>query len=131
MIATPVPHVLQMSVGGMTLMDTPWLVRLDQTLSSYSILATILGGALLLGLLNQFGLLGWIFAQFGRFTRWAIRSGFGIWERWLSWANWWVYLLLALALITPGALAARSLPVVTLCCAVLALSMGVATCLAY
>src|SRR5215213_4349522 len=112
-------------------MGSPWLVRLDQTPSSYSILATLLTLVLLLVALDQFGFLGWALNQFGRATRWAVRRGFRVWERWLSWANWWVYLLLALALITTGALAASALPAVTLCCAVLVLSMGVSACFAY
>src|SRR5215212_4347764 len=112
-------------------MGSPWLVRLDQTLSSYSILATLLTLVLLLVALDQFGFLGWALNQFGRATRWAVRRGFRVWERWLSWANWWVYLLLAFALLTTGALTAGTLPPVTLGCAALALTMGVTACLAY
>ena len=112
-------------------MDPKWLVRLDQTLSSYSILATLVAVGLLVGLLDQIGLLGWALDLFGRVTRWAVRSGFRAWERCLTWANWWVYLLLALALLTVGASSAHSLPAITLMCAALTLSMGVATCLAY
>ena len=112
-------------------MESKWLVRLDQTLSSYSILATLVAVALLIGALERSGLLGWALNQFGRATRWAVRNGFRVWERSLSWANWWVYLILALVLLTAGAFTASSLPLVTLSCAALTLSMGVATCLAY
>src|SRR5215207_3465645 len=112
-------------------MDPTWLVRLDQTLSSYTILTALVGVILLVGVLDRFGLLGWALHQFGRATRWAVRSGFLVWERCLSWANWWVYLLLAVALLTTGAFAAQSLPLVALGCAALTLAMGVSACLAY
>src|SRR4051794_8569939 len=112
-------------------MDPKWLVRLDQTLSSYSILATLVVVALIAGALERSGLLGWVLDRFGRTTRWAVRNGFRVWERWLSWANWWVYLILALVLLTVGAFAASRLPLITLSCAALTLSMGVATCFAY
>ncbi len=112
-------------------MNPTWLVRLDQTLSSYSILAALVAVGLLVGLLERSGLLGWALGLFGRVTRWAVRSGFRVWERSLSWANWWVYLVLALVLLTTGALTASDLPLVTLGSAALTLSMGVATCLAY
>ena len=112
-------------------MDSPWLVKLDQTLSSYSIIATLLVVVLLIGVLERLGVIGWALALFGRVTRWGISSGFHVWERWLSWANWWVYLILTFAVTTLGALAASSVPVVALICAAISLSMGVSTCLAY
>jgi HEAT repeat protein len=112
-------------------MDPTWLFRLDQTLSSYSILTALVVILLLVAALDQLGALGWALNQFGRATRWAVRRGFRVWERWLSWADWWLYLLLALVLVTTGALTATGLPVVTLGCAALTVSMGVATCLAY
>src|SRR5688572_12648553 len=112
-------------------MDSTWLVRLDQTLSSYSILVALVAVLLLVAALDQLGALGWALNQFGRATRWAVRRGFRVWERWLSWANWWVYLLLAVILLTAGAFAASSMPPVALGCAALTLSMGVAACLAY
>ncbi len=85
----------------------------------------------LVALLDRSGVLGWALDLFGRATRWAVRGGFRVWERWLSWANWWVYLLLALALLVVGGVAARPLPAVALVCAALTLTMGVSTCLAY
>lgn len=112
-------------------MNTTWLVRLDQTLSSYSILVGILAIALFALLLNQIGFLGWALNQFGRLTRWAIRRGFRVWERWLSWANWWGFLLLALSLLTAGALAVSQYPVIAAACATVTVAMGVATCFAY
>src|SRR5688572_30903144 len=112
-------------------MDSTWLVRLDQTLSSYSILVALVAVLLLVAALDQLGALGWALRQFGRATRWAVRRGFLVWERWLSWANWWVYLILAASLLTAGALVVGSLPVVSLSCAALTLAMGVVACLAY
>ncbi len=112
-------------------MNTGWLVRLDQTLSSYSLLATLVAIVLVVGVLYQFGLLGWALELFGRFTRSTIRSGFCVWKRWLSWADWWVYLLLTITLLTAGALVADSHPEITLLCAGATLFMGVVACLAY
>jgi HEAT repeat protein len=112
-------------------MKPTWLLRLDQTLSSYSILTAILGVILLVGVLERIGLLGWALEQFGRATRWAVRSGFLAWERCLSWASWWVFLLLAAMLLITGAFATDIVPAVTLGCAALSLAMGVSACLAY
>ena len=112
-------------------MDPTWLVRLDQTLSSYSILLGLLVGVLAAGLLYKSGFLGWACGVFGLVTRSTIRRGFRIWERWLSWADWRVYLLLTLALLAAGALAASVRPEITLVCAGLTLIMGAVTCLAY
>ena len=111
-------------------MDTTWLVRLDQSLSSYSILIGLLVGVIAAGLLYQSGFLGWAFGVFGLLTRSTIRRGFRVWERWLSWADWRVYLLLTLA-TRGGALTASIRPEMTLVCAGLTLFMGVVTCLAY
>ncbi|HVL13185.1 MAG TPA: HEAT repeat domain-containing protein, partial [Gemmata sp.] len=68
---------------------------------------------------------------FGRLTRGTIRAGFRVWEQWLSWADWWVYLLLAVALIVVGSFCAAARPEVTLACAAACLFMGVVACLAF
>jgi HEAT repeat protein len=112
-------------------MGSQWLVRLDPSLSSYSILATLVAVVALAVALQRVGVLGLALGLFGRATRGAIRAGFRVWEVTLSWADWWVYLLLSLGLIAFGALTAGTAPVITLGCAALTLSMGVATCLAY
>jgi HEAT repeat protein len=109
----------------------PWLVRLDQTLSSYSVLVSIVLLALAAFLLYRTGILGRVLELFGRFTRGTIRGGFHVWERWLSWADWWVYLLLTVALIAVGSFCASTRPEVTLLCAAAALFMGVVACLAF
>ncbi|QJX00524.1 HEAT repeat domain-containing protein [Frigoriglobus tundricola] len=112
-------------------MNPKWLVRLDQEVSSYSILVSLVVVALLAGAIERSGLLGWALGLFGSFTRWGIRTGFRVWERCLSWATWWVYLVATLVLITVGALVGHSLPGVSLACAALTLAMGMVTCLAY
>ncbi|VTU01919.1 heat repeat-containing protein : HEAT repeat-containing protein OS=Singulisphaera acidiphila (strain ATCC BAA-1392 / DSM 18658 / VKM B-2454 / MOB10) GN=Sinac_5393 PE=4 SV=1: HEAT_2: HEAT_2: HEAT_EZ: HEAT_2: HEAT_2: HEAT_2 [Gemmataceae bacterium] len=109
----------------------PWLVRLDHRSSSYSILSTLVVVAVVVGVVYQTGLLGWALGLFGRFTRWGIRSGFGLWERTLSWADWTVYAGLSAALLVVGALVADDQPWVALACAVVTLVMGLASCLAY
>ena len=60
-------------------MDSTWLVRLDQTLSSYSILAALVAVVLLVVALDRLGGLGWALNQFGRATRWVVRRGFRVW----------------------------------------------------
>jgi HEAT repeat protein len=112
-------------------MGSTWFVRLDQTLSSYSILAVLLAVVLLVVVLERSGILGWALEQFGRTTRSAIHTGFWLWELCLSWAEWWTILVAAIALITVGALAASTAPPLTLLCSILTMSIGVATCLAY
>jgi HEAT repeat protein len=109
----------------------PWLVRLDQTLSSYSVLTSILLLIAFIYLLYATGILGAALGLFGRFTRATIRGGFRVWERWLSWADWWVYLLLAVVLIAVGSFFAATQPEVTLLCAAAVLFMGVVACLAF
>lgn len=112
-------------------MPRQWLIRLDQSVSSYSILGSLIVAVLVIGFLYQIGLLGLAFGLFGRLTRWALRNGFRVWEQWLSWANWAVYFLIALSLLTIGGLAATTWPLVAVCCAGIVLSMGVLACLAY
>jgi HEAT repeat protein len=112
-------------------MNSGWLLRLDQSLSSYSLLAGLLLAVLAIGLLYESGFIGWVLALFGRFTRAAIRLGFHIWERWLSWADWWVYLLLTGAILFVGARLAHAIPEVTLLCGLATLVMGMVACLAY
>ncbi len=113
------------------MLASTWLVRLDQTLSSYSILTALVAVVVLALLLDRSGLLGWALDLFGRATRWAVRTGFRAWEHALSWAVWWVFLLLALAVLTVGGLAATVLPGLSLACAVLTLAMGATAGLAY
>ncbi|WP_439621285.1 HEAT repeat domain-containing protein, partial [Gemmata sp.] len=109
----------------------PWLVRLDHRSSSYSILATLVVVALVVAVVYQSGLLGWALGLFGRLTRWGVRTGFRVWERALSWADWTVYAGLSAGLLVLGALAADAQPWVALACAAVTLVMGLASCLAY
>ena len=59
--------------------------------------------------------------------------GFRVWEQWLSWANWWVYLLLTVAAIIMGAAHRESSHRCSrrAVCATVTVSMGVAACMAY
>jgi hypothetical protein len=80
----------------------PTLIELDQERSS----ASILGGILALGLLAYFlyyvGALGWLIRAFSRAVRWTIHHGFLAWEVCLSWASWWVLLLMAVGVLVLG-----------------------------
>ncbi len=112
-------------------MPHSWFVRLDQTVSSYSILVGLIVAALVIAFLYKIGLLERGFSLFSRVNRWALRNGFQVWEQWLSWANWAVYFLIATALLTVGGIIAAVWPWGAMCCAVVVLSMGVVACLAY
>jgi len=112
-------------------MARDWLIRLDHRLSSYSVLTTLVLIALLVGLLYQTGVIGWVFGRIGQATRWTIHSGFHLWERWLSWANWMVYWVIAIALLTAGEFAVAEQPELTIACACVAFVIGLVTCLAY
>jgi HEAT repeat protein len=112
-------------------MPHSWLVRLDQTLSSYSILATLGIAGLMIGFIYRVGLLDWGFVRFGRLTRWAIRNGFQVWEMWLSWADWKVYLLITVSLLSVGGIVVTTVPWVAVCCSLAVLTMCVMASLAY
>jgi len=109
----------------------PILFDLSGAYSSLSILGTL---ALLSGvsyLLYHFGVLGWVVNQLSRGIRWAIRVGFNAWEGSLSWADWHVFLLVSIGLITLGAATVSFAPPVALICSLVVMFMGVTACLAY
>ena len=112
-------------------MHSKWLVRLDQTLTSYSLLFALFIIILFVVLLERVGILDWVLGLFGRATRWSVRCGFRVWEYCLSWANWWVFLLIAFALLTIGGIAATRAPLLAVICSAITMAMGVAACSAY
>src|SRR5688572_936383 len=109
----------------------PSFIRLGTDWSSTSILGTMAVLGVLTYGLYYFGLLGWLIGQLSRLVRWAIRAGFHAWEQTLSWASWWVLLLVAIGLLALGVLAVADAPAVALLFAGTAIFMGVTTCLAY
>ena len=73
----PRPPSTSRNPGVVKPMDPTWLVRLDQTLSSYSILIGLLAVVLAVGLSStSAGFSGGRSGQFGRVTRSTIRRGF-------------------------------------------------------
>jgi hypothetical protein len=112
-------------------MAASWVIELDRAGLDYAVLGTLALVALTAWLLFRVGLLGWALRLFGGVVRGSIRLGFGLWERLLSWAPWPLFLAVAVALLLAGGSAAAYLPGLTVACAVAALFMGVAACLAY
>jgi HEAT repeat protein len=107
------------------------LLATDSVRSSYYILAAITG---LLGVavgLYYLGVIGALVNAISWVVRTAIRQGFLLWERTLSWAHWPVFLGIELAFVVIGATAASAAPGVALLFGLIPLVMGVTACLAY
>src|SRR5262249_54085604 len=113
-------------------MGTPsWLIELDQTHLDYAVLGTLTLAAVVVGLLYRVGLVGRVLRLLGAAVRGGVRLGFRFWERFLSWAPWPVFLAAVVGLLGAGAAVAAHLPALTVACALAALLMGAAACLAY
>ncbi len=113
-------------------MDTSlWFARLEQADTSYVLLATLAGASVLAVVLYQLGLIGWFLRVLGIVVRGAIRKGFLLWERWLAWASWPVFLAIVFGFLLAGGLAGGSLPFMRVVCGLAPLFMGVIACLAY
>ena len=108
-----------------------WLIELDQVHSSYLLLGTLALAGSVLGILYQIGLLGWVIRLVGIGIRSAIRNGFLVWRRLLSWATWPLFLGTVAGLLFLGWALNGVLPALTLLCGFAPLFMGVTTCLAY
>ena len=63
-------------------------IVLDQLHTSYWILAVLVGGAILAGILSAVGFLDWLGNALSLVVRAIIRSAFRLWVRTLSWGNW-------------------------------------------
>jgi hypothetical protein len=106
-----------------------WFINLDQVHSSYLLLATLAGLVLAAGALYRVGLLGWLFGALGFVVGEAIRKGFLLWERWLSWASWPRFLVIVLGMLVLGGTAGSLFPILKVLCGLMPLLMGATACL--
>ena len=113
------------------MIDTSWMVRLEQTQTSYLVLAILAGTGLLAGLLYAAGIAGQALGFLGFVVRRAIARGFSLWERSLAWATWQEFLVVVCGLLLLGGLAGGSLPGLRIICGLATLAMGAVACLAY
>jgi len=109
----------------------PQLFKFDQLHSSYLILVTVLGLALVAGVLYYIGFLGWSFGLLGRAVRWTIWEGFLLWKTLFAWATWSIFLAVVLTLLFVGWAASSALPGLTLVAGAVLLFMGATACLAF
>ncbi|SIN87371.1 HEAT repeat [Singulisphaera sp. GP187] len=112
-------------------MNTSWLLELDRSRSSYLLLASLAGLGVAAGVLYRVGLIGWILELLGIVVRGSIRKGFRLWERWLAWASWPLFVALAVGFLFMGSVASDSLPGLRIGCGLAPLFMGTIACLAY
>ncbi len=108
-----------------------WWIELDQVHTSYTLLALLAGLGILIGILYQTGVLGWILRIVGITIRGAIRNGFFVWRRLFSWATWLMVLGMVLALLLIGQVFSLAFPLITVICGMVLLFLGVTTCFAY
>ena len=111
--------------------NSTWFVNLEQSETSYLLLATLAVTGLAAGILHQIGLIGWILRCLGTIVRGGIRSGFRLWESLLAWASWPLFLAIVLGLLIVGTVAGGPLPAVRVLFGLASLFMGAVACLAY
>ena len=111
--------------------DNGGLAVLDRLHSSYAILLTLLGIAVLAAVLFKVGLIGFVLGVFGAVVRRGVRAGFRVWEVLFSWAPWPVFLGVVLAILVGGWAVVGVAPGATAAAGLAALVMGVSACLAY
>jgi HEAT repeat protein len=130
-ISFPSESALRDEVRRLLIHKPAWWIELDQVHTSYTLLALLAVIGILVGILFQTGVLGWILGIVGMTLRGAIRNGFFIWRRLFSWASWLMVLGIVLVLLTVGQLFSLTIPLVTVFCGLFLVFMGVITCLAY
>src|ERR1043165_3095581 len=107
------------------------LFRLDVAYSSEFIPTTIAALSALVVLLYYVGVVSWIFRLVGFLIRKSVQFGFAQWKRWISWANWWVFLILVLSFPAGGIEFVTVYPALAVLLGSLAMFLGMTTCLAY
>ena len=112
-------------------MNTSWFVRLEQTQTSYLVLAILAGTVASAAILYKIGVLGWALRGLGEVVRTGIGKGFFIWERWFAWASWQEFLVIVGGIFLLGGMAGGRLPALRVFCGLATLGMGVVACLAY
>ena len=82
--------------------SSSWFARLEQTQTSYLLLATLAGTVLAVGVLYRLGVLGWVLRVLGLFVRAGIGKGFLLWERSFGWASWQEFLVIVFGILFLG-----------------------------
>jgi HEAT repeat protein len=111
--------------------SSSWFARLEQTETSYLLLATLAGAGLAIGALHRLGVVGWALRVVGYLVRRGIERGFLVWERLLSWASWGEFLIIVVAFLVLGGAAGRAIPGLRVLCGLTTMLMGAVACLAY
>ncbi len=106
-------------------------IHLDQLRSSYFVIAFVLMLFVAAGILLRIGLIGWFIRVFASLMRLSIQHGFWLWRRLFAWAPWPLFLAIMIGWLVLGCGVVRSLPVLTVICALIPLFMGLTACLAY
>ena len=106
-------------------------IHLDQLSSSYFVIIIVLLLFVAAGVLLRIGLIGWCVGIFASLMQMSIRHGFWLWRRWFAWAPWPLFLAIMIGWLSVGCLAVRSLPGLTVICAIIPLFMGLTACLTY
>jgi hypothetical protein len=108
-----------------------WFAKLEQTQTSYLLLAVLTLTAVAAGILYQIGVIGWLLRGLGLIVRGGIRRGFRLWERLLAWASWPLFLAIVFSFLLVGGVAGGPLPALRVFFGLATLFMGAIACLAY
>ena len=108
-----------------------WFARLEQTQTSYLLLAILAVTAAAAAILYQVGVMGWVLRGLGHVVRAGIGKGFLFWERSFAWASWQEFLVIVCGVFLLGGVAGGRLPGLRVVCGLATLGMGVVACLAY
>jgi HEAT repeat protein len=112
----------------------PPFPRLFDALPFSSSTVVLLGFAalgLLAGLLYATGALGLVVALIRFLFLGSARLGFFVWRNLLSWASWYVLLLIVSGLLAAGIIGGRGRPILALTTGIALMFVGISTCLAY
>src|SRR4051812_34065906 len=108
-----------------------WFAKLEQTHTSYLLLALLTATVVAAGVLYRIGPIGWVLRGLGMIVSGSIRGGFLLWERLLAWAAWPLFLAIVLGFLLVGGVAGGPLPALKILFGLSTLFMGSIACLAY
>ncbi len=111
--------------------SSSWFAKLEQTQTSYLLLATLAGAGLAIASLHRLGVVGWVLRIVAYLVRRGIERGFLVWERLLGWASWGEFLTIVIAILILGEAASGPLPGLRVLCGLTTMSIGAVACLAY
>src|SRR3954449_5347971 len=107
------------------------VLDLERVGSSYLLLGTFVALGVLAVALFYTGGLNVVLGLVRLVVQGAIRTGFRLWARLLSWATWPLFFALVVAVLGLGLWGTRVAPPLALACGAALLFLGVTTCLAY